>query len=344
MAKKPVYKKRALNRKLRQVCVQLAHGGIFYNLTRYIAAMAWARHHSVSLLPRWPSEDSLYGGDYADGDVWDQYFKRIGHMHRDAYHCSIGVGGGSLKQYDQLHKQRYAYPEWYKAITCTDDASQVLEFVESNRGLRQLIQRTVLLKPYITEQIDDWYRGHMQGCHIVGAHVRGPGRLHDGAALLNWWCGYEEFPPYEAYFKAIDQQLKPDSKVLLGTDAGVVQTRFSQRYGDRLLITKPQQLELGEGHELAKSQGGDPAQQGVEALIDGYLLAACPVVVLGSSNMSNYIAALSTGTPIDIYAPARGVNFKTLPEPADVDIIKTWHAADPVASRIRGGSSARESA
>lgn len=316
--------------------VRLGKFGLFFNIARYVSGVAWAKTHSQIVMPWWPLTVSRYtaAGGTPVGDTWDQFFERIGHTWSDAARCKQTVSYGSTRKWCPISLKTYQYPAWYEAIKPVNDASYVLGVPHRSPADKQLIDDYVKLRPEIRDRIEAVYQEHLAGRHVIGLHVRGPGRHHDGTLLLNWYCQYDQSPPYDAYAALVEKHLRSDSVILLGTDAGCVQDHFRARWGDQVFCTAPQTAHLGEAHEQADHGGDDPYQLGLHALRDAYLLARADVFVHGHSNMSNYIICMAPDTPgEDVYGPARLVDFSKLPEPADVGIIKEWVSNDPTIAR-----------
>ncbi len=314
--------------------VRLGEFGLFFNIARYISGVAWAKQHGRIVMPWWPLTISRYtGANTASGDAWDQFFERIGHTWVDASKCRQTVSYGSTRKWCPISLKVCQYPTWYDAIKPVNDAGHVLGIPHRSPADKQLIDDCVKLRPEIVQRVDGLHSNHLAGRHVIGLHVRGPGRFHDGTLLLNWYCKYDQPPPYDAYAERVEKHLRNDSVILLCTDAGCVQEHFKARWGDRVFCPSPQR-HLGEAHEQADHGGSDPYQLGTQALIDAYLLARADVFVHGHSNMSNYIICMAPDTPgEDVYGPARLVDFSKLPEPSDVDIIKEWVGSDPTAVR-----------
>jgi len=315
---------------MRKTLVRLDRFGLFFNLARYVSGVAWGQARGKLVMPWWPRNVSRYAAEGKFlGDVWDQFFERIDHTWADAVACRPIVSYGRTGNCCPISLKSCKFPDWYERIKPVNDASHMLGIPRRTQGVKQLIDKWVVLRPEIQETIDTLHRVHMAGRHVIGLHVRGPGRYHDGTLLLNWRCKYDSLPPYAEYTRLVAKHMRDDSVVLLGTDAGCVQEHFRARWGDRLLCLAPQ-VPLGEAHEQSGHGGKDPYCLGVQALIDAYLLARADVFVHGHSNMSNYIICMAPNTRSeDIYGSARDVDFSQLPEPADVDIIKKWVANDP---------------
>jgi len=315
-----------------RVRVRMAEHGLFFNMARYISAVCWGLPINCQVMPWWPLSGSLYAGGaaMAAGDTWDQFFERIDHTWEDAKACRRTVKYGHTKRSCPISLKAGRFPRWYEAIKPRNDASEILGVPHRHAAAAAVIDKHVKLKPAISDHIDDVYARHLSGKHVIGAHIRGPGRYHDGTLLLNWYCEYNAPPPYEEYAKRIEKHLRPDSVVLLCTDAGCVQEHFKARWGDQVFCTVAQPGYTGEPHERAEQLGADPYQLGVQALTDAYLLARADVFVYGCSNMTNYVICMAPETPAeDIYAQARRVDFSKLPRPADTSIIEEWVANDP---------------
>jgi len=263
------------------------------------------------------------------GDAWDLFFKRIGHTWEDAQRCHRMVSYGMTRHCCPISLKSCPYPPWYNAIKAIGDGSNVLGVPKRSREIECLIGDCIHLHETIAERCRAAYAAHLANHrHVIGLHVRGPGRTHDGTLLLHWRCGYTEFPDYNAYAVRVERHMRDDSVVLLGTDAGCVQDYFRKRWGDRLICAAPAQKHVGEAHHHPENI--TPYELGVQALVDAYLLASSSVFVHGCSNMSNFILCMAPEMQNeDIYEAARHVDFSKLPPPAELDMIKEWILADP---------------
>lgn len=311
------------------VSIKLHPWGMFFEVARYISAVKWAKRHNALAMPLWSAEACRYVSEPpAHGDAWDVFFERAGHTWADAKHCPRSVKYNKTGRYCPISLKACGFPGWYEQIKPEGDANHVLGIPNGSEDDRQLLATFVRPQAEIADYIEQVYEKYLAGRHVIGLHVRGPGRYHDGTLLLQWYCKYTNQPPYDEYARLVEQHLRDDSVILLGTDAGCVAEHFKARWGEQVLCVEQHKRQLGEGHH--HPEDSNVYQMGVHALLDAYLLARADVFVHGNSNMSNFIICMAPAMPReDVYAVARDVDFSTLPVPADIDIIKGWITHDP---------------
>ena len=259
--------------------VRLKTSGMFCELAHTVAAAGYADAHDLALRPVW------LGGLYSPPgqDAWPQLFDQP----ETPSHVALDIGNRDPR----IHPYRLVSPrgpelpsEYQVRYKCRDFLAPPASRGQAARLIRQYVvprPEVLAAKRELRDRIEPG---------TIGLHLRGPGRLHGGAAWL-----YDQLcmgkPPYEAYFRIVDRQLGADSKVLLCTDAGCVADRVLRRYGRNRVIQASQHLpDEGEPH-LAKRF--DPHGLAVDALCDAWLLASCSFLVHGNSNLSNFVLCLN---------------------------------------------------
>lgn len=273
--------------------VRLRQSGMFCELNHTIAAAGYAEDNGLAFRPLW------VGGLYSEPgvDAWPVFFEQpdtpgditLDVRNRDRrfrpYGHYAAPRGGKL-------------PADYQESKCSTFLLPPRNRQRASRLIRQYIQP----KPAIIKSVQDQHRKMLSGYDtVLGVHLRGPLRLHGGAAYLSDQLGYGR-PPYRAYFNKIDLRLKDaegSAAILLCTDAGCVVDKVRKRYGDRVIAPSQCLPKSGEPH---KSDTFDPYTLGVDALKDAWLLSMADALVHGNSNMSNFVLCLNPKMPShDVY-------------------------------------------
>jgi nodulation protein Z len=146
--------------------------------------------------------------------------------------------------------------------------------------LRRLLREDLVLKPHIRERIDLFSKKHFDK-RTVGVHVR----YTDYRTAL--W----------ATIRALNTLLEQerDLQVFLCTDNISIKDLFEHRFPN--VITAPHWYSSTAGLPLHTYQKRlDPIENGVEALVDLYLLAACDYLILDTSSHFAHVATLLADT------------------------------------------------
>ncbi|MCW6036315.1 nodulation protein NodZ [Spirulina subsalsa FACHB-351] len=262
---------------------QKGWAGVFAKLNMYIVACKVAKRSGYLPVPYWPSvwhEEEKF-------DIWDVFFERVGHSVDDKYGLTQEVNIVKLFAKHERDKQVNPAPQY----------AGILRVPFDRHECHAIIDEYILLQPWLKEKIQSLYEQHFSSFRVLGVHLRGPGKNnvgHGGVDRLDYLLGVGS-PPFSKYFELIDKSLDEYDRIFLGTDAGIVQKKVRERYGDRVLTVASEQYELGEAHaKNRKASGGISFNKlGMEALVDAYLLARCDQFIHGNSHLSNYVMCLS---------------------------------------------------
>lgn len=161
-------------------------------------------------------------------------------------------------------------------------AAQFKECEGATKGaiLTKLLQEDLILQPEIRERVAH-FRDKNFGTATIGVHVRySDHRVHLWAIL-----------------KKLNALLKdrPNLKIFLSTDNIAVKEMFEQSYP--CVITTPHWYPPP-GLSLTKTlTRPNRAEQGIEALVDLYLLAECKYIIIDTSSSFSYVASHLTRAP-----------------------------------------------
>lgn len=169
------------------------------------------------------------------------------------------------------------------------------------------ITRHLKLKPEVKAVIDDFVQGHFVG-PVIGAHIRGPGRLDGGSGDMRRQINPEGGVPYDVYFKAVNNALeaRPSARILVCSDSSEVIERTRHAYGERVISYAASRSEFGEMHADHPENEGlefSPYQLGLDVLVEAYLMARCDFLVHGNSNVANFVLSANPDLAHE-YVPA----------------------------------------
>lgn len=281
--------------------VHLANCGMFSNVTSYLIHCWLVEQKDEIVVPIWT--DSPYSIDFRRSDAWDQYFLRHGHTkgHRRTPHSFPRRYSACFivprTDYMPAPKPRRRYARY------VDPFIVMLPCAEREEGHR-ILQKYLHMRPEIQTQVETAAaRVRAQGPHIVGLHMRGPGRIDGGMPQL---CEMmkTQWPPYDEHFSLLESRLRKDSRIFLATDDSDVRVRVLDRYGDRVITNTEVWLTAGgEPHHVAEYMKGPASgrlrfQTGLDVLKDAYSLAACDEMVYGLSNVDNFVSIANPKMPI----------------------------------------------
>jgi hypothetical protein len=146
--------------------------------------------------------------------------------------------------------------------------------------LRRLLREDLVLNPRIRERIDQFKQDHF-GKRTVGVHVRYTDYRTALWATLGTLNGL------------LDRER--DLRVFLCTDNIKIKELFDHSYPN--VITAPHWYSATAGLALHTHQKRlDPIENGVEALVDLYLLAGCDYLIVDRSSHFGHVATLLTNT------------------------------------------------
>lgn len=170
-----------------------------------------------------------------------------------------------------------------------------------------LIEAHLKLKPDVANIVERFIGDNFRDT-MIGAHIRGPGRLDGGSGAMRRKLNPAGGVPYEVYFNAIDDALNAHSGagLLVCSDSSEVIDRAQDRYGSRMVTYDAERSAFGEmhaGHDENEGQEFSTYKLGLDILVEAHLLARCKHFVHGNSNVANYVLCASPWMKHD-YVPA----------------------------------------
>jgi hypothetical protein len=155
-----------------------------------------------------------------------------------------------------------------------------LSWMSTTEILRTLLTQDLVLHPGIQARVDAFRARHLHG-RTVGVHLRLSDRRIRVRALL------------DALDALLDRE--PDLKIFAATDNIEAKTMLEQRY--RSVITTPHWYPAPGKRLHNNPQGPDPAESGVEALVDLYLLGGCDYLIGDTTSSFTRVAGLLMAAP-----------------------------------------------
>ena len=167
------------------------------------------------------------------------------------------------------------------------------EFVEASDEfiLAKLLREELILCAEIRDRLEHFKRDQF-GSRTIGVHVR--------------------YSDYRVRFVSIISRLNallkraPGARIFLATDNIEMKVLFESVYGDAVTTTSHWYGEPGIAIHRGPNRP-DPAERGIEALVDLYLLAECDQLILDTTSSFSYLAAvLSKASAPNIIRVAQG--------------------------------------
>jgi hypothetical protein len=164
--------------------------------------------------------------------------------------------------------------------------------------LRKLLRDDLILHPEIQERVNRFKRDHFRS-PTVGVHVRYSDRQADLSGIR----------------KQLNKLLRRESglQIFLATDNVQVKELFERKYAE--VVTTPHWYPAAGTSAHQNGDCPDRLENGVEALVDLYLLAACEYLVIDTTSSFSKIAGLLSSAPrskiVDLKAARARSDAKT---------------------------------
>lgn len=195
--------------------------------------------------------DGLYYEPAAGPNWWEYYFEPV---------C-VGV---------DTHAARRTVPAWQH-----DFFAEHTEREMSRTIAASLMVRYVRAKRVVQDQVEQFWRDHLQNASVIGIHYRGTDKSEEAPAI-----------PYDALVMAVREALPAADagpwKLFAATD--------EQAFLDHLVTVFPRKVFYREvrrsvdGKPVHKTPG-DGFQKGLDAVVDCFLLSRCGRLVRTASNL-----------------------------------------------------------
>lgn len=161
----------------------------------------------------------------------------------------------------------------------------------------QLIDKHIILNEATAKEVDSFIQNNLQDPYI-GLHIRGPGRLHGGAAEFRRQHGEEGNVPYSVYFDEVNRAISdnPDLKIFACSDSSLVIDEIQKEYGDRVVLYDATRSEFGEmqaRHDENEGLVFDNYKLGLDMLVEAYALAGSAFFIHGNTNVANFVLCRS---------------------------------------------------
>jgi hypothetical protein len=156
------------------------------------------------------------------------------------------------------------------------------EFDQASRKdiLRKLLREDLILNPQIRERVEQFKSNYL--CRkTVGIHVRFTDHRARLKSILNKL--------------SILMRMEPELQIFVATDNLMVKKLFEEKYQG---VINTQHWYPTPGSRIHENPGcPDRLENGIEALVDLYVLAECDYLIIDTSSMFSYLAALLTRAP-----------------------------------------------
>jgi hypothetical protein len=151
-----------------------------------------------------------------------------------------------------------------------------------NGVIRKVLVQTMSLSDTVRQRIEEFKAAHWPKT-VIGVHIRYSDRKTELAR----------------YERCLDRLLRghPGTHIFLATDNKDVYGDYVKRY-DRVFST-PKWYPDGMESMHQNTQCGDRVANGIEALVDMYLLAACDFLIFPSVSTFSLISAILSDAPAD---------------------------------------------
>jgi len=267
--------------------LKLRDAGMFSNVNEVVQQLHIAEKGGYKFSIDW--NDSCYSDPEYAGDPWNYYFQD----------CFIAT----TEAVEPLQLLPYGPP-----VACAKDNIITPRLIDGNctplllpkdRDIpHSLITRYITLKPHIQSIINDFVNKHFSS-HVIGLHIRGPGRIDGGVPGLRNRLPCKNGVPFAQYFKFLDLYLASHQHALIfaSSDSSFVIREITQHYGDKVITYPSTRSEFGEMHNTAH-----PANRGVtfpkyrlgeDVLVEAYIFSHTNHFIHGNSNVVNYVLCLN---------------------------------------------------
>jgi len=171
----------------------------------------------------------------------------------------------------------------------------------------RIIEQYIKIREPIQIIVNQFVEQHFSS-HVIGLHIRGPGRIDGGASGQRSHLPCKNGVPFEQYFHFIDVRLEqfPESKLFACSDSSFVMMEIAKRYGDRVVTYNSTRSPFGEmhipNHPQNAGQSFSPYKLGEDVLVEASLLARTHYLVHGNSNVINFVICKNTCLDhVDVY-------------------------------------------
>lgn len=254
------------------------HGnvGFFSYFLKVIGGLKIAEMNSVNVVVNFDNKGFCYWEDavlFGTTNAWEWYFNQP----------FVGWDVGRVKNAQKEEKYKvYETGEYPHGQFIYHDDEPYYEIELAN----YLVKKYIKIKPWIQDEIDDFYKNKFSKQRILGVHIRGTD-------------SYKDFnlPNISIWIRKIESMLEKKwfDKVFLATDEERTVKIMKENFGDKLLFTNctrtpnnvynPVMYLTDEELKKICKHPNPRYKIGEEALIDCLLLSKSDTLLCGYSNM-----------------------------------------------------------
>ncbi len=253
------------------IIIHSSGSGFFSNFFRALSTLRWCDKNDVVPVVHWGERSTYYEEDGHNGsyEPWEYFFEPVSDLsHEEA-----------LKTEGVIINRHYSAPDktFIQSTNCNARGYKKILERDYRRSLNKVIKRYIKFKPSITDQVDAFYKEHIEGKKTIGIHLRGTDkftgvwpvpveRICDTANELA-----KEFSECQFFIASDDARLVEKAKTLLKRPVILFDAYRSPT-----------------GRKLHGSQKNyNKAKHGEELLVEVLLLSRCDKFVHTRSNVSS---------------------------------------------------------
>lgn len=164
-----------------------------------------------------------------------------------------------------------------------------IELRTSREEAWELIQKYIVIKEDILEEVDQFCRNYFQGDLVIGVHYRGTDKCTEAPRI-----SYEMM--VEQILDKIEKYDLEKCKIFLATDEEGFLDYMLSIFGNRLCF-KEETIRSTDQKPTHYNQL-HPYQSGKDAIIDALILSRCDILIRTSSNLSRWSTYFNPGLPV----------------------------------------------
>jgi len=262
-----------------------ARAGFFAEFNKVVSDLIYYESegmHSFNVLwthPFFPFKDDQ------KSNGWDLYFEPIDTGYQATEDTPIRRVGNTGTH--ELHDQK-----------CVAHWVRYDDYLPYRLYAHNIINKYIKIKPHILEEVEAFYKKHMEGHVCIGIHIRN-GKAHQGEAPGG-------HPAYHTYAAEIDRYLRKHKnekvKIFLASDSHAVISYFKSVYDDKIVYLDTYRAQTNEDpglmYDAAKYWMSHPDEfnakkpgyrGGLGVLMDCLLLSKCDYFIHITSNVATYV-------------------------------------------------------
>ncbi len=152
-----------------------------------------------------------------------------------------------------------------------------------------IIEKYIRIRPFIQKKVDDFFKTHLEGYHVISVHYRGTDKISEAPRV-----------PYEDVLHEIHKQIKEvplgkNYRIFLATDEALLVDYLMDKFPGRVASTSINRSLNKQPLHLSKK---NRFEHGEEALIDCLLLSKGDVLIRCCSNLSMFATFFNPRMPV----------------------------------------------